>query len=97
MNSLRSDDGLYIGHWMQQRTREKLAATNKRQLIWVAKALLDGSAGTREDLLALFNIQTNVLMLTFVGSVRKPDMVHHDSPSAPIISLQPLVDRGVTW
>ena len=68
MNSLRSDDGLYIGHWMQQRTREKLAATNKRQLIWVAKALLDGSAGTREDLLALFNIQTNVLMLTFVGS-----------------------------
>lgn len=62
-----SADGQRIARWMQQRKNGDVVS-DKRQLIWVAKALLDGSGAARQELLALFDMQSNILMLNFAGA-----------------------------
>ena len=70
MAAWRTEHGQRIAEWLAEQTRHRSLERSRspRQLIWVAKALLDGPEEARAELLELFGMQANVLMLGFAGA-----------------------------
>ena len=61
LHSFQVDCAEALARWLH-------VTPDKRQLNWIAKALVDGSDAARQDLLSLFDMQANILMLSFGGA-----------------------------